>query len=298
LTLLAGCLSTPTGTVLPDGVNVASATAGLPFPAEGAFLVDGPDGKPLPWSVVVEKGAYGILPVQTLKVASFDGTKLSIGIFLPDVPAGVKVPVLMDVGPYFGELDDDVGTPAHVRLGKFLIENFVPHGYAVVQASVRGTGQSEGCGDYFGVQEMKDMDALVTFLGKAEWSSGSVGIIGKSYDGTTAWVAAATGNEHLKTIVPIEGIDSMKDLHYRNGSAESRSVLLGGLYSTYQFTPGGSPGAPTTGTPNGGCPATPLHAPLGAYAGATTGRSATSARACWTTTTAASSSCTVSRTGT
>ncbi|MFA5861418.1 MAG: CocE/NonD family hydrolase [Candidatus Thermoplasmatota archaeon] len=235
---LSGCLTSPPREG-PTALGLASVTAGLPFPDASVFDVNGTDGKPLPWSLVVEKGPYAVLPGQVVKVTSFDGTKLALGIFLPEVPNGTRVPVMMDVGPYYGELDDNVGTPAHARLGKFLIDNFVPHGYAVVQASVRGTGQSEGCNDYLGAIETKDIDATLTYLGKAPWSSGKVAVIGKSYDGTTAWEAATTKNPYLKTIVPIEGIDSLQQLHYRNGSSEVRSLTLGETY--WQF---GAPGAP------------------------------------------------------
>jgi predicted acyl esterase len=268
---LGGCL-TPSGQSPHRDLTVASFTAGLPFPPASAFAVNGPDGKPLPWSLTVEKGPYEALPAQVLKVPSFDGAKLAIGLFLPDVPNGTRVPVLMDVGPYYGELDDDVGTPAHVRLGKFLIDNFVPHGYAVVQASVRGTGQSEGCNDYMGDVEQKDLSTLVTFLGKAPWSNGNVGIIGKSYDGSTPWEAAASGNPYLKTIVPIEGIDDLQQLHYRNGSSESRSLILGEDYYTYGFLqggPGGAPRAPTN--PGAQCATSGAAVPEGAYGYATGG---------------------------
>jgi predicted acyl esterase len=259
--LVAGC-AVPGGTI----PQLASTTAGLPFPEATAFAVNGPDGKPLPWSVTVEKGPYGILPAQVLKVKSFDAIRLSVGVFLPDVPNGTKVPVILDVGPYYAELDDDVGTPAHVRLGKFLIENFVPHGYAVVQANVRGTGWSDGCNDYMGDVEQKDLDTLVTFLGEAPWSDGNVGIIGKSYDGSTPYEAATFGNPHLKTIVPIEGIDSLQQLHFRNGSSEVRSLILGNVYYQMGLTkPDGSPGLGMV------CPEGPSHTPEGAYGYATGG---------------------------
>jgi predicted acyl esterase len=235
---VGGCLGPNLG---PGKLDAASVlTAGSAFPPASAFAVTGADGKPLPWSVPVEKGPYAALPAQLVKMPSFDGTKLSLGIYLPNVPNGTKVPVLVDVGPYYGEADDDVGTPAHVRLGKFLIDDFVPFGYAVVQASVRGTGQSEGCNDYLGAIETKDIDAMLTYLGKQPWSSGSIAVIGKSYDGTTTWEAATTGNPYLKAIVPIEGIDSLQQLHYRNGSSEVRSLILGETY--YQF---GAPNGPS-----------------------------------------------------
>ncbi len=266
---LAGCFSPGATTDAPLGATPAS-TAGLPFPAASAFEVNGTDGKPLDWSRPVETGPYHALPAKVVLMPSFDGVKLALGIYLPDVPNGTKVPVLVDVGPYYGELDDDVGTPAHVRLGKFLIDNLVPHGYAVVQASVRGTGQSEGCNDYLGATEQKDIDAMLTYLGTQPWSSGAVGVIGKSYDGTTAWEAATTGNKYLKTIVPIEGIDSMQQLHFRNGSAETRSLILGEEYYSYGATqggPGASPDDPQTAA-RVACPSPfsgPFHAPEGAF---------------------------------
>lgn len=272
---LAGCLSATTDAPAP-ATGVAAATAGLPFPPESAFVNLTPDGKPAKWSEPVEKGVLKILPAKVVNVPSFDGTKLNLGIYLPDVPNGTKVPVMMDIGPYYGELDNKVGEPAEGRLGKFLIDNFVPHGYAVVQASVRGTGDSEGCNDYLGATETKDIDVLLTWLGEQPWSSGSVAVIGKSYDGTTAWEAAATGNKHLKTIVPIEGIDSLQQLHFRNGSAEVRSLSLGATYYSMGATqggPGGTPDDPQTASrvacasPFSG----PFHVPEGAFGYATGG---------------------------
>jgi predicted acyl esterase len=169
-----------------------------------------------------------------------------------------------------------VGQPAEARLGQFLIENFVPHGYAVVQASVRGTGASGGCNDYLGATETKDIDTMLTWLGEQPWSDGSIAVIGKSYDGTTAWEAATTGNKHLKTIVPIEGIDSMQQLHFRNGSAEVRSLILGESYYSYGATQGGPGGTPddTMTASRVGCPTPfsgPFHAAEGAYGYATGG---------------------------
>ena len=61
----------------------------------------------------------------------------------------------------------------------------VPHGYAVAQVSVFGTGMSNHCMDFMGLSEQMGIDAAVTWLGTQEWSNGNVGIVGKSYDGTT-----------------------------------------------------------------------------------------------------------------
>lgn len=260
LPALAGCIN-PT-----DPTNPSGATSGTPYPVDGAFDTTGA------WSKTLLPGAYAMLPVEVVDVPSFDGTKLNIGIFRPDVPEGTKVPVIMDAGPYYDDGDEPVSSADTHRLGGFLIEQFVPHGYAVVQASIRGTGDSTGCVDYMGEKEQRDLDALVTYLGEQEWSNGAVAMIGRSYDGSTPWEAATFGNPYLKTIVPISGITDLQQLHYRNGSSEFRSPILGALYYSYGATDAGL-GGPEAGPESArmACAEGPQHAPMGAYGYATGG---------------------------
>jgi len=144
-----------------------------------------------------------------------------------------KVPAIAEIGPYYNDGDVDALTPAD-RLGRFLIENYVQHGYAVAQVSVFGTGDSTHCMDLMGVDEQAGIDAAVTYLGSAPWSSGNVGIIGKSYDGSTPWEAATFGNEFLKTIVPMSGLIGAQDLMWRNGSMEARGAIMhNGVYGSF-----------------------------------------------------------------
>ncbi|MDX1612175.1 MAG: CocE/NonD family hydrolase [Candidatus Thermoplasmatota archaeon] len=76
------------------------------------------------------------------------------------VPEQCQVPVVADAGPYYsssqdhapvtggqGDMQlegDSVATEPAARLGGFLIEQLVPHGYAVAQVSVFGTGRASG----------------------------------------------------------------------------------------------------------------------------------------------------------
>ena len=144
-----------------------------------------------------------------------------------------KVPAIAEIGPYYNDGDVDALTPAD-RLGRFLIENYVQHGYAVAQVSVFGTGDSTHCMDLMGIDEQAGIDAAVTYLGSAPWSSGNVGIIGKSYDGSTPWEAATFGNEFLKTIVPMSGLIGAQDLMWRNGSMEARGAIMhNGVYGSF-----------------------------------------------------------------
>ena len=166
-----------------------------------------------------------------------------LGLWLPkmegcdmdssDVPEECKVPIIAEIGPYYDDGDVDALTPAD-RLGRFLIDNFVPHGFGVAQVSVFGTGESNHCMDLMGLDEQKGIHAAVEYLGKAPFSNGAVGIIGKSYDGSTPWEAAAMGSEYLKTIIPMSGLIGVHDLMWRNGSMEARGAIMhNGVYGSF-----------------------------------------------------------------
>ena len=163
---------------------------------------------------------------------------ISLAVWRPNVEEGVKVPVIAEFGPYFQE--PSVETPTievpGSWLGSMMVEQMLPHGYAFAQVSVSGTGRSNHCMDLMGTAEQLGNDAAVRWLGEQNWSNGNVGLIGKSYDGSTPWQAAMFGGEHdyLKTIVPISGLIGVKELMWRNGSAEARAPIMhNGVYGSY-----------------------------------------------------------------
>ncbi|MHB8586123.1 MAG: CocE/NonD family hydrolase [Thermoplasmatota archaeon] len=166
-----------------------------------------------------------ILPV-TIPV---DGAVLRGSVFLPAVPNGTKVPVLMDLGPYYSDLGAATGEfsgGARMQYGHFL-----GRGYAIAQVSLRGTGDSSGCFAIGGPQERADAAAAVEFLAKQPWSDGNVGMIGISYDGTTPWEALVNAPPHLKAIIPIEGISD----HYRYSFFDGVGIDGGPSFNTYYY---------------------------------------------------------------
>jgi putative CocE/NonD family hydrolase len=161
------------------------------------------------------------------------------------------VPVVVDAGPYFenvhcaqpgpdGCVRWDNGTiDKPGQMTPFALANLLPHGYAVAQVAVRGTGTSGGCMDLMGPSEMHDLDQAITWLGEQPWSNGNVALWGVSYDGSTPWEAAATGNPHVRTIVPISGLPDVYGLMFHNGSAETRGAgMHDSVYWPYGFSPG------------------------------------------------------------
>ena len=162
--------------------------------------------------------------------------KVSLAVWIPDMEDNMTVPVIAEFGPYFDEASVETGgiEEPGTWLGTMMIEQIIPHGFAFAQVSVMGTGRSNHCMDLMGTAEQLGVDAAVTWLGTQDWSNGNVGMIGKSYDGSTPWQAAMFGNEHLTTIVPISGLIGVMELMWRNGSSEARAPIMhNGVYGSY-----------------------------------------------------------------
>ena len=148
---------------------------------------------------------------EEVRVPMRDGVELALDIYKPTVEAGEKVPVILTLTPYHA-LYKGLGGAQNSPAWKLLQE-----GYAIVLADVRGTYESGGCWDYGGQKEREDGYDLVEWLGTQEWSNGKVGMIGASYDGTTANAAALENPPHLATIVPISAISRWYGYAYTQG---------------------------------------------------------------------------------
>lgn len=201
-------------------------------------------------SVLPVNGTYGVLtytehfvavdlPASEDDVGFPEDDLMHVALWLPDVPEGVKVPVIMSIHPYYdfgGEGMPGVGPDSNPNtvpdggIGKWVYDNFISHGYALAQASTFGSGKSTHCQDVKGLGEQTGIQAVVEWLGQQEWSNGNVGLMGKSYAGTTNWEAAQKPSQYLKTIVPISGSIGVQEMFYRNGSSEARALGYDAAY--------------------------------------------------------------------
>ena len=179
------------------------------------------------------------LPASEDDVGFPEDDLMHVALWLPDVEENVKVPVIMTIHPYYdfgGEGMPGVGEDSNPNtipdrgVGQWIYDHFISHGYALAQASTFGTGQSTHCQDVKGLGEQTGIQAVVDWLGKQNWSNGNVGLMGKSYAGTTNWEAAQNPSEHLKTIVPISGSIGVQEMFYRNGSSEARAMGYDAAY--------------------------------------------------------------------
>ena len=132
-----------------------------------------------------------------------------------------KQPVILTYSPYN---NINGAQPAKDAIG----DRYVRKGYARAVADVIGTRGSTGCWDYGGPAEQQSGVDVVKFLAgktpnsKGEtlgWSNGKVGMIGVSYEGTTANMVAARGDDvpELKAIVPIAAISRWYGYAYKSG---------------------------------------------------------------------------------
>src|SRR3954470_1789223 len=177
-------------------------------------------------------GTFKALPQEVVDIPSkVDGRPLQIGFIRPDAPPGYRAPVIVHAGPYHSR---DLKDADLTQCARFLTANYVQHGYAVAIVPTRGTADTDGCPNMFGKIERSDLDDALTWLGTRPWSNGRIGMVGISYSGSTPWVAAATGNPYLKTIVPEDGVNDLFDLSLSVGTLDSRFwFFVPGYYDYY-----------------------------------------------------------------
>ncbi|HEX9236995.1 MAG TPA: CocE/NonD family hydrolase, partial [Actinomycetota bacterium] len=183
-------------------VTLAAAVAAAPSASSaGASAAKPPPIRPR------TTDRYKAMPMQTFFVPTRGGD-VYVELIRPAVPAGKRVPVILTYTPYaaFGETAADG-----------LANEYVPKGYARALAHVVGTGNSGGCWDYGGLRERNSAYDLVQYLGTRPWSNGKVGMVGGSYDGTTANMAAVADPPHLATIVPEVAISAWYGYAYYGG---------------------------------------------------------------------------------
>lgn len=132
-----------------------------------------------------------------------DGERLHAEVMRPRGAKG-RTPVILVVSPYLHRPATDK-TSAKGPTPRFFdfIEGarVFARGYSVVQVSLRGSGGSSGCLDILGPGEQTDVVTAVQWAASQPWSTGRVGMYGKSYDANTGMVGAALRPKGLAAVV-------------------------------------------------------------------------------------------------
>jgi putative CocE/NonD family hydrolase len=134
-----------------------------------------------------------------------DGVRLAVDIIRP-AKGGVlhdgKLPVVWTHHRYHraSVVDGKVSSIVDWTVG---LATLVKHGYIVAAVDVRGGGASFGSNQgFFGPEEVKDAYEITEWLAAQPWSSGKVGMFGRSYLGIGQYLAASQRPPHLKAIFP------------------------------------------------------------------------------------------------
>ena len=199
---------------------------------------------------------------------------------------GLKVPALYGSSPYYagtargqvnwnvnqeldaeprprGAMEKPVYRGSRTRISNTLVNEWVPRGFAVVHSEAPGSGRSQGCPTVGDDPERLPMQSVVDWLnGRAKgfrtltgseevaatsWSTGKVGMIGTSYEGTLPLAAATTGVRGLEVVVPVSPNTSYYHYYRSNGLVRSPGGYLGeDVDVLYDFVASGD----TTGRAN------------------------------------------------
>jgi predicted acyl esterase len=155
-----------------------------------------------------------------------------------------KTPVILSIGPYFGHAEDPTApnlaaTPPSDRFDDMIDGGKVfERGYTVVYVDLRGFGGSAGCNDFGGRGEQIDTKRAVEWAASQPWSTGKVGMWGKSYDGWTQVMALDEKPKGLAAVViqsPI--IDGYRTLYQAGVHYETGWYITPGLYQAYDAMP-------------------------------------------------------------
>src|SRR5277367_3202912 len=157
-----------------------------------------------------------------------DGVELEAWITKPSNPK-TKLPAVLTLTQY------DIDGGRH----KDAPADYARHGYAFVQAYVRGRGRSGGSkNDNLGLTVGRDGHDLVEWIAAQPWSDGKVVMFGGSFVGMTQWHTAAQHPPHLAAIAPYVAIYPGWDVPNTNGIPQAWTAVILGYTSGRALNPG------------------------------------------------------------
>jgi len=155
--------------------------------------------------------------------ADHSGVELHADVLRPaNLPPHARTPVILAVGPYFGHAGQ-TGPEGWTRTGPSnRFQDFTTgtdlfaRGYTYVMVDLRGFGGSTGCLDWVGPGEQADVKAAIQWVATRPWSTGKVGMYGKSYDAVTGLVGNNLRLGALKAVVAQEPVWNMYNYLFSN----------------------------------------------------------------------------------
>lgn len=133
-----------------------------------------------------------------------DGVPIAVDLYLPPEAAkGTKLPAILRLTRYWRGFRFRMPWRPVADEPQPLARRFLARGYAWLDVDVRGSGASGGVQrSLWSDDEVSDGGQIVDWVVRQPWSSGSVGALGDSYDGTAAELLLSTGRPAVKAVAP------------------------------------------------------------------------------------------------
>lgn len=174
-----------------------------------------------------------------------DGVELHADVLLPeDLPPDGKVPLVLSAGTYFGHsgqlsVEGFAHTGPSARFDDLVTEGrLLERGYGLVMVDLRGFGGSTGCTEAIGGNaDRTDVRAALDWAAAQPFSTGSVGMYGKSMDGITALIGNNLDHPALKAAVAQEPIWDIQRNMRSGGVPRSTTVSVPSIYNQLATQP-------------------------------------------------------------
>ncbi|MDD2967616.1 MAG: CocE/NonD family hydrolase [Desulfovibrionaceae bacterium] len=178
----------------------------------GAFTLAG--AKPLAGMPPMQHGqpsapSYTMLIERDVQIPLRDGTLASADIYRPHAEG--RFPVLIEGTAYDKRCSTDIRMSTH--------SFFVPRGYVFIIWNIRGRFLSGGT---FSMEQLHGNDGydVVEWAARQAWSSGRIGLVGKSYSGQVLYHTAAAQPPHLVCAMPALTDTNAWRWYYKGGAME------------------------------------------------------------------------------
>lgn len=152
-----------------------------------------------------------------------DGVRIAVELFLPEGAAG-PVPTIVRQTRYLRALEARLPGPlAQITRAFDLYDRtrrvFLAAGYAWLDVDVRGSGASTGTRPYpWSMAEILDGGEIAQWIVEQPWSSGKIGSLGISYDGTCADMLLLNAHPGVVAIAPMFSLfDAYADVAFPGG---------------------------------------------------------------------------------
>jgi hypothetical protein len=149
-----------------------------------------------------------------------DGVPIAVDLYVPTgAGEGARVPAILRMTRYWRAARFRALVRPVLDHPPELTERFLAAGYAWLDVDVRGSGASGGVQrSLWSDDEVRDGGEIVDWIVRQPWSSGLVGALGDSYDGTAAELLLVNRHPAVRAIAPRFSLfDGYTDIGFPGG---------------------------------------------------------------------------------